>query len=636
MEKDSKVQTVVDLDVRSSDRTDSIEHDNKLESINTRKDIELLIDEDIEESPIKYKSRGVILIESVKELMYQPGKQHFKYAVYGLLLLLSWAAALDKSTTRNYEVVATSEYKKHTFISTLSIANSIISAVSDLFFAKFADLTSRPTVYFIAVFFFVVGYIIVPAGNTISSFIVGNVFGSLGASSLGTVNIFLVGDLTPMKWRGFGIAFLGAPFLVLPWISGFIVESMIAKSWRWGYGMFTIILPCTVLPCAFALIYIQRKAKQSGIVAKNAAKYGIKTNYSSKAWVGKIYKFSVEMDLLGLLVLGTSLALILLPMSLYESADNGFRNPSMIAMFVVGGVLLFSFAYYEICVAPFPCLHKSNFNRTIITEIIFNLVYFMASQIRGTYLSSFTWIYTDWNDRDWTYYNNIGLVSKTIFGISAGILHRVTHRYKYVQILGICIELVGAGLWIMIKGRGTNVAVLIIAELLSGIGGGFAIYSSRTAVQIAVPHQNMTMAISTLFLFASVGKAIGSTVAAGIWNSKMPNNLRSYMPSSIDDEQVDEFFGNLRSIKKYDIDDPIRIAAIEAYVDTYYYLWTSSLGITFICLIVCFFQKNYYLGDGQNAVDPEEKQDALGRDKAPDFFKRTGSKIPYIKKYCKA
>lgn len=615
-------------DIRADTRS-SLELDNSLKdrSLDEEKAMANAINaiEDEEVPDYLKKSRGVILIESVKDFMYTAGNEKYKYGVFAIIYLLAWSAGFDKSTTRNYEPNATSSYGNHTLISTLAIATNIVNAVGDLFFAKFSDLTSRPLVYFIGVAIFILGYVTIPTGNTIASFVVGSTFGKLGSSTLGTINNFLMGDLTPMKWRGFALASLSSPHIVIPFISGFIVEDINKTNWRWGYGMFAITIPCTFIPCAILLFYVQKKASKVGIVQEKSERYGITVSQSSKGWFSTFISFLIEMDLFGLLLLGFGVALVLLPLSLYKSANDGFKNPSLIAMFIVGGVLVAAFALFEVYVAPYPCLHKSTFNRTIITEIIFNVVYFMAGSMRDTYLSSFTWVYKPWSDRDWTYFNSTGTVSKSIFGLVAGLLHRRFHRYKYVQIAGICVEIVASGLWLTIKGRDGSTATMVMAEILSGLGGGIAIYSSRTAVQIAVPHQNMAMAISTLFLFTSIGRSIGSAVAAAVWNGHMPNNLRKYMPAEVTDAEVRDYFKDLRGLRKLSITDPIRLAAMDAYVDTYWYLWRASLGILFICFIVCFFQKNYYLGDGQNAIEADG-----ARDQEPDFFERTVARIPFL------
>ncbi|KRZ99906.1 uncharacterized protein AC631_04350 [Debaryomyces fabryi] len=252
----------------------------------------------------------------------------------------------------------------------------------------------------------------------------------------------------------------------------------------------------------------------------------------------------------------------------------------------------------------------------------------MSSTMRKTYLSSFVLIYKDWNNRDWTYFTKSVVASKCLFGLVAGLILRRTRHYKYLQIIGISIEMIGAGLLVSITDANTNTGTLVMSQILSGMGGGLSVYSSRTAIQAAVSHQNMTMAITTLVLFSSIGSAIGSAIAAVIWNSKTPTNLRKYMPSNITDEQVQTFFGNLKLLRKYPMGSPVRSAAIDAYIDTVYYLFAPALGVLFISFIVCFFQKNYYLGDGQNAIEPEEHNNPEGDD-GPDFVDRFLAKLAY-------
>jgi hypothetical protein len=50
-------------------------------------------------------------------------------------------------------------------------------------------------------------------------------------------------DITSARWRGFAIGLSYFPFLITPWVSAFIAESVVAENgigWRWGIGMFAI------------------------------------------------------------------------------------------------------------------------------------------------------------------------------------------------------------------------------------------------------------------------------------------------------------------------------------------------------------------------------------------------------------
>lgn len=53
-------------------------------------------------------------------------------------------------------------------------------------------------------------------------------------------------DLTVARWRAFGLSLLFLPFLVMPWVGAFIVESVVRPGgigWRWGIGMLVSYLP---------------------------------------------------------------------------------------------------------------------------------------------------------------------------------------------------------------------------------------------------------------------------------------------------------------------------------------------------------------------------------------------------------
>lgn len=109
-----------------------------------------------------------------------------------------------------------------------------------------------------------------------------------------------------------------------------------------------------------------------------------------------------ELDTVGLLLLGFGWSLVsplsgfglltyerpiahqegpqlLLPFSLSAYAKNGYKNPSLIAMFVVGGVCLIGYGFWEAYGARFPSAPARILkNRTVITAIIIDVIYLLA------------------------------------------------------------------------------------------------------------------------------------------------------------------------------------------------------------------------------------------------------------------
>lgn len=222
--------------------------------------------------------------------------------------------------------------------------------------------------------------------------------------------------------------------------------------------------------------------------------------------------------------------------------------------------------------------------------------------MRGLYFASYVLIVKDWNYTNWTYFNNLMAISLCIFGVVAGILQRYFHRYKMLQITGLSVKIVGMGLLVRNGTGRMDTSSLIVQQILIGGGGAFSVVGSRVAAQASVPHQDLALTVALLSLWTKIGAAIGSAIAYIVWSNRMPVLLREYMPTTVTEEQINAFYGNIRLIREYEIDHPIRQAAIRAYSETVWHLFVPALCLCFIPLIAACFQTNFYLGEQQNAV----------------------------------
>ena len=102
----------------------------------------------------------------------------------------------------------------------------------------------------------------------------------------------------------------------------------------------------------------------------------------------------------------------------------------------------------------------------------------------------------------------------------------------------------------------------------------------------------------------------------------MPKNLRTYLPSTVNDTQVLTFYGNIKKIRVYPYDSPVRQGALEAYRLTLWHLLVPALCLSFIPLIAACFQTNYYLGKQQNAVMNVSLEGTRVDDAAPETTAR--------------
>lgn len=164
--------------------------------------------------------------------------------------------------------------------------------------------------------------------------------------------------------------------------------------------MFAIIMPVALGPAIAVLIYLDRKAKKHGLInmaSSNAARRAAADGLTEKqddtsprglivaaaatepqeSWGRALLRNWHEIDAFGLILLGFGWSLLLLPFSLKTYAEHGWRNHSLIAMMVVGGVLLIAYVVYEMKWAKMPSApRRLVFNKTFIMSIIIDSFYF--------------------------------------------------------------------------------------------------------------------------------------------------------------------------------------------------------------------------------------------------------------------
>lgn len=603
------------------------------------------------------KQTGVRRAEAFAKLIRGKGGKKIFWSIAIAVYVCNWVHSMEGSTTWAYSIWATSDFQQHSSgLASLNIATQIISAVSVPFLAKFADVFARSWTYLICLTAYTVGFILIAFAPTLAAYIVGSVLVAIGGAAITLLNSILCADLVPLQYRGLAQGILSTPYLATSWYTSEIASALgTTNDWRWGYGMYAIITPVIMGPALFVLIWYENKAKKAGLLARavppaangtssattTVNKHGSEdgddlTPQESKeavhdlnkteaqdhelehddeephhTIVEKLWKIWFEMDVFGLLLLGFGWALLLLPFSLSVNAENGYKNPSLIAMFVVGALCLIAYCAYEALWAKFPTAPVRLLkNRTFLSAVVIDFIYMVAGYMNLTYLSSYVYVVTDLNTVHWNYWNNVLTMGLCSFGVVAGLIMRYTHRYKFLQLTGLSIKIIGYGL-LVDKGGVRSLARLTMAQLLTGMGGAFSVVGSQVASQGSVPHQDVALVIALLSLWTNIGASIGSAIASAVWTNAMPTNLRNFVPASVNDTEVMNMFASITVIKALPYEDPVREGAIRAYETTVYPLWAAALGLSFIALLAGCFQTNYYLGNQQNAFD---NKDITGED----------------------
>ncbi len=206
--------------------------------------------------------------------------------------------------------------------------------------AKVSDVFGRLEAFAISVFVFIIGYSQMAGSNSVRTYASAQIFYASGSTGLQILQQIFIADTSNLLNRALFSTIPDIPFLITVWCGSPIAQSLLTNStWRWGYGIWAIILPSAFLPLALSLFLNQRKASKLGLLAVSPWKGQRVSAVLKSLWY--------ELDFFGLLLLCAAISLILIPLTLAPRAAGNWSNPSMITMLVIGGACILVFPFWE-------------------------------------------------------------------------------------------------------------------------------------------------------------------------------------------------------------------------------------------------------------------------------------------------
>ncbi|WVQ85445.1 hypothetical protein IAT38_007610 [Cryptococcus sp. DSM 104549] len=540
---------------------------------------------------------GVSKVEAA-QAVWGPKSQWFLFIGIGLS---AYIYSLDGVTTWQYLSYATSSVLEHSVSGTISTAQAIIVAVGKPLMAKLADVVGRGETFIIVTVLYVVGYIVIATANDVGQIAGGSIIYSFGYTGLQMLQQIVIADMTSLRWRGLVSGLVSAPFIINNFVSAEIAEGVL-PNWRWGYGMFAILVPVSLSPLICALMWAQHKAAKLQKI-----KYSRPPLRVNSGWFTTIKQACLEMDLMGLVLIAASLSLILLPLGLAPKAAEQWKTPSMIAMIVVGVVLFPFVIFFEAKFPQKPVMPYRWLKRgPILGACLIGFADFVSFYLQYTYLYSYVYVTQNWTYRNLTYFSATQSLALTIFGIAAGFIMWSTRRFKWMMFAGLLIRLLGCGLMIKARSATGNTAELVMCQVLQGLGGGFAATAIQVSAQAAVAHVDVATVTAMVLLITEVGNSVGSAIAAAVWSSYMPKELAAHVPTT-NATLLADLYGSITQIALYPVDDPIRLGAIAAYQNVMYKLVLGAVIVAIFPPIFCvLLTKDVKLTRAQNALDSKD------------------------------
>lgn len=414
--------------------------------------------------------------------------------------------------------------------------------------AKLSDVIGRGQTYLLTIAFYILSYILMASAQSIGVYAVGTIFHSIGQSGTNLMNDITVSDITSARWRGLGIGLSFFPFLVMPWVSAYIVDSVVGAGgigWRWGIGMLAILMPFCASLIVTTLLYYQGRgaARSMGLAPPRRPRPRTTTPTP-------YYAFCSQVDLGGVVLFSGGLALLLLPLTLAATSPARWRTPYLDALIALGGLmLLLLLPVYEKHVARCPVVPGRYFaNRTIVLCLLLVATDSLGFACTHTYIYAWGSVTRGFEARVDTFFTYVNGVTQCLVGILAGLAMGRLRRYKHLGVAGAVIRTVGYGVMLRLRGAANPAAELFVVQAVQGVGSGIMQTVLLVPAQISVPHGEMAQITALVVSVSFVGSSIGSCIAGGIYTNTLKPALRRHLGTSATDALVDSLFNSITGV----------------------------------------------------------------------------------------
>ncbi|RSL70106.1 hypothetical protein CEP53_001976 [Fusarium sp. AF-6] len=527
----------------------------------------------------------------------------------GCLLVMNFFMNLNVYTQNVYEPYATSHFDGHSLLTTGSIVNGIVRIVGYPLLAKLADHFGRPQGFAGAATSMAIGSAMFAACKNVDTFLAGGIFDSFGDTWWNITQQIFVADVTSLVNRGL-LFTLPESLSAIPtlYAGTYLGEHMLLfSSWRWGYGMWAIILPVTAIPTISIMLWMGRRAKNIGLVTERLSLL----HGAPSGAIGKVKHIATQLDLIGALLLIGGLAMTLLPMTIAGRRNTDrWEEPSSIVLLIVGVLTFVGFLVWDGKFASNPIIpYRTIRERNVIIACTSVIVIAMSDSIYRPFLSSFLQVAGHYSPGAATRVDNAQRVAYNIGALFSGLCLKYVKNTKPFIMLGVVLIILASGLPIYLTNiSGTHIAnepTFIVSKTLLGVGRGLAQVSLQVSLQAVLANEQIAVATAVYLSSLGFGSNLGVTISGAIWNSLLPRKLNA----NFGKEVGGKIFGSIVVAQKYEVGSPERNAIDKCYRQTQQTLAIGSVSVSALLVLLAFLVQNVKLGeeDTKRAAQADEE-----------------------------
>lgn len=517
------------------------------------------------------------------------------------LLLVSSVVALERGTTATYAAVATSHFNELGLLSAVGVVRSVLYAVTRPTIAKLADVLGRVEALVLAVVFYVIGFAMLAGGSNIATYFAAHIFYVSGEVGIQFMEQVFATDTSSLRNRTFFLALPNFAYIWASWVSAPIASGVLKNStYRWGYGMWCIIMPVVSIPVCIILLRLKFKARAMGL------EYG-KTVRN----FGSTFR---QFDMVGLILFTAGLCLLFLAVTLATSPTS-WSQAHILVMVIIGPILLFIFPFWEIFVPKYPFMPSYVItNRTMFTTCLLIFCYALAYFLNGTYYLPWLMVCKNLSIKAATNTVNVFVVGSTVSSFIAAAYAKYFKRMKPVIIAGAAIYMLGIGLTYNYRKPTHRLSQFIVSQCVEAVGAGFLQTPMIAMIHAVVPHHNVITATAIYQSIMTVGSIVAEAIAGTLYRQSYPKQLAKHAPF-LTPKQAHMVVNNLMApIKLYPWGTPEREAIVTAFNDIYRKLLYPPIIIAGFIFVVSFTLPNVHLGDFDEPTQSDTEVESSSMD----------------------
>lgn len=375
----------------------------------------------------------------------------------------------------------------------------IVSTVVTPIYGKLSDIFGRRPLFIIAIILFLIGSIASSFSQSMLMLAAFRGLQGLGAGGLMSLPLAIMADvLSPReraKYQGYFLAIFSVSSVLGPLIGGLFSGADVLlgiEGWRWVF-LFNLPLGIVALWMVMRFLHLPRSHRR------------------------------VRIDWWGV----ATITLAVVPLLLVAEQGNswGWSSPASIACFVVGGLSAVAFILIQRrmgddALIPLHLFSSNTFSMATIISVLVGAAMFGGMMMIPLVLQ----LVHGLNPTEAGLAMTPMVVGMLIASIGSGQIISRTGRYRVFPLVGTSLLLVSTGLLAIVQ-YDSPFWMLLLGELLLGLGLGQLMQTLTIAAQNSVEPRDMGVATSSATFFRQLGGTAGTAVVFSLLYGRLSDTL---------------------------------------------------------------------------------------------------------------